>query len=150
MYFPAQLAVDGRLRRLALAVVDALHPALDHVPPPALLARQRLLQEHLDVTEVVAVRLHQRVRDSRRAPVEALLLFVLGFFGGRGRCRGDRRESEQVPLSHPREEQPDGPGDDSGEPVAPPQLAVEADVGEGALDALRRDVVQLATRDLAE
>ena len=82
--------------RLAFAVLDALHLALDHVPPAALPARQRLLHEHLDVADVVAVGLHERVRDAGGVPVDPLLL-CLGrggsvFFGfGRrsgGRSRG--------------------------------------------------------------
>ena len=36
---------------------------------------------------------------------------------------------------------PDDSGEDSGESVAVPELAVEADGGEGAPDALTRDVV---------
>ena len=71
---PALLAVDGALGRIALAVLDALHLALDHVSPAALPARQRLLHEHLDVAEVVAMGLHQRVSNAGVVPVDALLL----------------------------------------------------------------------------
>ena len=43
---------------------------------------------------------------------------------------------------------PDDSGEDSGESVAVPELAVEADGGEGAPDALTGDVVQLTSGDL--
>ena len=111
---PALLAVDGGLGRLALAVLHALHLALDHVPLSALLALQRLLHQHLDVAEVVAVGLHERVRDPGRVPVDTLLLRLgrVPFFGfGRGSGGGHRSETEQVPLSYPGEECPGGGGD---------------------------------------
>ena len=45
---------------------------------------------------------------------------------------------------------PDDPGDDPGESVAPPELAVQADGGKGASDALTRDVVELTAGDLGK